>query len=506
LHSNVGISQEDAIINQYSELEVFKPILSDEILLRWKCCYSWADPAKYLLIDDNCLYLLEYGLIVNWIEVGRILFNSFFPKDRMDNNFSDKPVSWEKIMEEQNSSDSFSQIMELRAIIRLLLKHKWFIIIFTVVLTACAILSSMYLITPRYSSSAFVTLIEPIMNAEFESSIQISPIIPDSQALAEVVETDEIIRAVVEKLVMEEYFRGNKPGFEASLRGKSQLLLTASDSDPDIAADLANTWAEVVVNRLNDVYGSGEFNQVEFDGIVMAARTKWEQTQEDLENYLPGSKVSTLEVELSQIKNKLARYFDRVEDNIVLIEDVMSLENRLAELNSYDNLPSGEALSLIALQQRMSGEISGAEFQVEGFNLLGEEYKVAEARETITVLILSLQEQNSHLQDEIDLIKEEIAQVSVDLESGKHQLERLTQERDLAREAYIALSNQMEENRITSAGDASVAKISSPAIASINPSSMSKMVITALAGIAGLALSILSILIYEWWKAGETAV
>jgi len=409
-------------------------------------------------------------------------------------------------MGEQKTSDSFSQVMELRAIIRLFLKHKWFVIIFTAVLTACAILSSMYLITPRYSSSAFVTLIEPIINAEFEFSIQISPSMPDSQALAEVVETDEINRAVVEELAMEEYFQGKKPSLEASLRGKSQLLLTASDADPDIAADLANTWAEVVVNRLNDVYGSGEFSQADFEVIVKTARIKWEQTQEDLENYLPGSKVSTLEVELSQIRNKLARYFNRIEDNIVLIEDVMSLDNRLTELNSYDNLPFGEALSLIAMQQRMSGGISGAEFQVEGFNLLGEEYKVAEARETITALILSLQEQNLHLQDEIDMIKEEIAQVSVDLESEKHQLERLTQERDLARDAYIALSNQMEENRITSAGDASVAKISSPAIVPTNPSGTSKMIIIALAGIAGLALSSLSILIHEWWKAGEAAV
>jgi len=409
-------------------------------------------------------------------------------------------------MGEQKTSDSFSQVMELRAIIRLFLKHKWFVIIFTAVLTDCAILSSMYLITPRYSSSAFVTLIEPIINAEFEFSIQISPSMPDSQALAEVVETDEINRAVVEELAMEEYFQGKKPSLEASLRGKSQLLLTASDADPDIAADLANTWAEVVVNRLNDVYGSGEFSQADFEVIVKTARIKWEQTQEDLENYLPGSKVSTLEVELSQIRNKLARYFNRIEDNIVLIEDVMSLDNRLTELNSYDNLPFGEALSLIAMQQRMSGGISGAEFQVEGFNLLGEEYKVAEARETITALILSLQEQNLHLQDEIDMIKEEIAQVSVDLESEKHQLERLTQERDLARDAYIALSNQMEENRITSAGDASVAKISSPAIVPTNPSGTSKMIIIALAGIAGLALSSLSILIHEWWKAGEAAV
>ncbi len=89
------------------------------------------------------------------------------------------------------------------------------------------------------------------------------------------------------------------------------------------------------------------------------------------------------------------------------------------------------------------------------------------------------------------------------LESESHKVERLTQERDLVRSTFIALSNQLVESRITESQNGSTAKIGSAAIEPKDPSGPSVLVNSALAGIAGISLSILAILIYEWWNTNN---
>lgn len=406
-------------------------------------------------------------------------------------------------MNENKQIHSFNQIMDLREIVQIILNHKWFIILVTGLSVTIALLSSIFLLSPQYKSSAFVTLTEPIIDAEFDSNIRISPIMPDTQALAELVETEEIYKLVLTRLELTDYFGDEKLDMQASLRGKSQLLLEVINQDPIIAAKLANGWAEIVVERLNSIYGTTEFTLQNLEVEVDLANQEWIKAQQDLESYLPESRVDVIDVELSQEISTFSSFLFRIENNNKIIEDSLSLMSMFLDLDPERELALGEALSLIALQQRSSGGVSGAEFQIQGNDFLGEQYSIQEAIDSLNSLIKARQLQNSTLESDILSIKEEITRLSVELESEAHKVERLTQERDLARSTFIALSNQLVESRITESQNGSTAKIGSAAIEPKNPSGPSVLVNSALAGIAGISLSILAILIYEWWNTNN---
>ncbi|MCJ7624693.1 MAG: hypothetical protein MUO76_14420, partial [Anaerolineaceae bacterium] len=301
---------------------------------------------------------------------------------------------------------------------------------------------------------------------------------------------------------LEKHFQEKKPQMKASLRGKSQLLLEVIDQDPEIAAMLANGWAEVVVERLNLIYGASEFSIANLEVEVENARQNWFSSQQELEDYLPQSKVASIDVELSQTRDTLNWFLTRIDTNRVIIEDSLSLESRLELLDPEQVLPLGDALSLIALQQRSSGEISGAEFQIPGNNLLGEQYFVQEARDSLTALINAGQNQNTQIDSEVLVLIDKISQLSVELESERHQVEVLTQNRDLARSTFKALSSQLAESRIIETQNGNTAKIGSKAVVANGPSSPSKIINGIIAGISGFFVTILGIFISEWWNAG----
>ena len=107
---------------------------------------------------------------------------------------------------------------------------------------------------------------------------------------------------------------------------------------------------------------------------------------------------------------------------------------------------------------------------------------------------------------ELTRIEEGIGELSAALESEKHKVELLTQERDLARNAYIALSNQLEETRITQSQEEYSAKIGAEAIIPRKESNPNLLLNTVLAAILGGMLAVSTVLIYAWWIKDEEDV
>lgn len=406
-------------------------------------------------------------------------------------------------MAENQTPYDQEEAINLRELIKTFLDYKWIIIVITFLFALIAILISLYVILPKYSSSSFVTLTEPIISAEFDRSIQVSPSMPETQALAEFAESDYIFNLVIRKLGLETYIESNDPHMEASLRGKSQLKLEVIDQDPKIAAKISNGWAEIMVQCLNEIYGTGGSSFAKIESEAEKAKQNWFTTQSNLEEYLPQSRINVIEVQLSHAKDSLRQYLNKIDHNQSIIHDAQSLDRRLKGLEPNMVLPLGESLSLIALQQRSSGGISGAELQIQGNVIFEEDFTVNQAKDRVEDLIQATEEQNNQLIAELPKIRNNITRLSVEIESEQHRLEKLTQERDLARNAYHALSNQLEEIRITEAQNGNPAKISARAVVPEKPSSPSVITNSLLALMTGLIISVSSIAIYEWWTNGN---
>lgn len=406
-------------------------------------------------------------------------------------------------MSENQSPYPSEVVIDLRELIQTLLNYKWVIIAVTILAALGVFLVSVFIIPPKYQASAVVTLIEPIIEAELETSIRFSPTMPDTGALADFAEADELVDQVIDRLDLEDYFEKNDPDLDASLKGSSQIHLQVTTNDPARSAQISNAWAQVLVNRLNDLYGTGEKDIATLESEVENAREDWNETQAALEAYLPESKVEVLEVQLSQAKDLLSFYLNKIDHNQLLISDALALQKQLSIFRPNEPLATGNALAVIALQQRASGGISGTQFQVQGSEILGEGYSVLMGRESIQELMNAIQEQNADLENKVPKLESRIETLSVELEEERFKVDQLKQERDLARNAFTALSNQLTETRITQAQDQSSAKIGAPAVEPREESAPNIPLNTLVAAFLGMLISVSGSFLYDWWQKGN---
>ena len=98
-------------------------------------------------------------------------------------------------MTDHQNPTQYEEIIDVRKFIRALLHYKWLIIGASFLGAVAAFIVSSYLISAKYEANAYVTLTEPIIRAELESSIQVSPTLPETGALAELAEADAIIES-----------------------------------------------------------------------------------------------------------------------------------------------------------------------------------------------------------------------------------------------------------------------------------------------------------------------
>ena len=417
-------------------------------------------------------------------------------------------------MNEQTSHPDpyyYDDVIDLRELANTLWSSKW-IILATVLLAAlAAYLTDNYILSPQYEASAHMGIRQPTFQADLEPSIENSSSLEDYQqlrnltdSLPQFAESADVVVAVCEDMgILCLGENSERPGLEASLIGTNQLKLTVTSGDPERAAAFANFWAAEMIQRWNLLYGSGNIDLDRIEQDLQAAEEQWDAAQQALEAYLPESQVNVLEVQLVQAKDKFNRYLEEVEANQRIIRDAHSLDDRLNGLASTQEMPVGEALSLIALQQRASGSISGTQFQLEGSQIMGGDYRVVDAQDSLSRLISALEDQNQDLEYTLPTLEEEISALMVELENEQYKVDQLQQERDRAKKEYLIMAGYYDEARVNKQNQGSTAYNVARAVVPSNESGISTNVIVALTSIIAGMIAVGGVLVYSWWTEDE---
>jgi len=406
---------------------------------------------------------------------------------------------------------SYENVIDIRELVKTLLKYKWIIIAITLVVALAAFLVSKFLIPDQYEASALIGIRRPTFYADTEPGIENPSILQDyrnltdlTQSLPVLAKEHDVWLSVCQQMELTCVGEDNvRPSLDAVLIGTNQLELTVTCREPERSAEFANLWAEEVINRWNRLYGNESINLEQIQEEVEQARQLWSETQLTLEAYLPQSKISVVEVQLIQAKNKLTLYLVEIESNKNLIRDAHSLDNRLTSLNQNGNLPVGEALTLIALQLRTSGEDSKAQFQLPSEEILGVGYSVEAARKSLKELISSLEEQNDTLEDDLSMIEGEISSLALELEKDKFKVQQLTHERNRAYQAYQILSGYLDDSEINQNNQMEAAYKIAQAQVPVKSSGQSTIMLTVLAGSVGLMIAVGGVFVYNWWTSEE---
>jgi len=280
--------------------------------------------------------------------------------------------------------------------------------------------------------------------------------------------------------------------------GKDQLSLQVTDTDPQRAALLANTWAEKVAEVVNAAYGLGAVAQT-LDSQVLQSQQDYEQAQAALEEAVSKSQVNALSAQLGSKNSDLGSVLGSIVRTQKVLDDLQFFEQGLSGIPGETPLSLGDGLALTTLRQR-SLTVASESFivQIDSASFAG--FTVSKALEAATQMRAGLQSQLTRLQSDQSRLEQEIPQLGRDLENANAQLTQFALKRDQSQGLYTDLLQIQQQVATVLAQSSKVASVSVGAVPPEEKSSPKTVMNTALAGMLGLMLSAFGALGMNWWR------
>ncbi|MBM3181539.1 MAG: hypothetical protein FJZ86_14470, partial [Chloroflexi bacterium] len=183
-------------------------------------------------------------------------------------------------------SSTYDDEIDLRAILLTLWKARRMILIVTLAAAVSAFAVSFWILPRQYQATAYVFIGNPIGDITQASGLTISPTLPDPNVVVELAAAPGLLESVtkdpaVAAAIGEETITVADM-VTAVYVGTDQLSLQVTDTDPQRAALLANTWAEKVTDVVNATYKLGTIAQA-LDSLFLQSQQNYNQAQSALE-------------------------------------------------------------------------------------------------------------------------------------------------------------------------------------------------------------------------------
>lgn len=324
------------------------------------------------------------------------------------------------------------------------------------------------------------------------------------------------------------------------------INVTATHSDPDVAASIANNWAQNAVTAIRYAY-SGEQLPSEILSGLEPARQQYETTQVKLESFLKENRVDVLQRQIDEISALLDELDQnrtwqisynvwRMQKMDQVITQAEAIKQQISSNNTSTIINLGNALAVLRLQADAFRDLqfekginpdqasvppssssandivydiqitelinnleSGQSYQQELERIIDnarDEKKKAEAN------LLELAQQSSQVKDDeiYNLTSAHLRALQAQLEEENAKLNDLTSQRDLTWQAYQALAQKETEVRNNLTTSSSVV-LASSAIPPRNPASRAVVRNTTIAGALGFILGIVWVFSVQWLRS-----
>jgi len=438
-------------------------------------------------------------------------------------------------------SSTYDDEIDLRAILLTLWKARRMILIVTLAAAVSAFAVSFWILPRQYQATAYVFIGNPIGDITQASGLTISPTLPDPNVVVELAAAPGLLESVtkdpaVAAAIGEETITVADM-VTAVYVGTDQLSLQVTDTDPQRAALLANTWAEKVTDVVNATYKLGTIAQA-LDSLFLQSQQNYNQAQSALEGALSQSRVDVLSAQLRRKQTDLKCALDSNSLTVRVLDDLQFFEQGLSGPSGEAPLLLGDGLALTTLRQRsltsQPCQLEGqSQFQLESQSSLEGQsqftleslsqsssasvpsvpdftvqidsasftgFTLSKALAATSQMRDGLESQLTRLQSDQSRLEREIPQLQRDLEHAQAQLDQFTLIRDQSRELYSALLQQQQRLATVLTQSVQVATVSVGAVPPEKAVSRKTLMNTALAGMLGLILSVFGALAMNWWK------
>jgi uncharacterized protein involved in exopolysaccharide biosynthesis len=446
----------------------------------------------------------------------------------------------------QGNNPEVNDEIDLRGLIHSLLKYKWWILGVALAVAIATFLVSEFGAGKSYQAKALLVFGQPVFNLNANpqgltnASVSLSSL-PDSKGITDLAVVDDMLYSIYQSPDAAQSraqglsFGAFKQKLSASLSGTNQLLLQVTDPNAERAAAIANLWADAMANRLNELYGSSNPQVTALEKQTADAQKAWEAAEQTLVDHLSQSKVDALTAQLTQQQIAYNSQLGQIHNIDLLLSNARSLDGRLSAQQPTAALMTGDSLGLLTLQQQAmtvlvcnmqavpgdqtattpgdtsttnstppsfnctaSNALSGLQIQVSGSNASAEG-TVAVAQQQLKAFVDSLTKQQTELKGGMAQMDQQLSDLHKQWESAQFELNKLTDQRDLAKQSYETVSGELSTTRVEVAANGQVARVAGRSIPSLAPTSR-VAVNTVVAGLGALLLTAFICFLIDWWR------
>ena len=397
--------------------------------------------------------------------------------------------------------------LDLRPYVVVLLKN-WYWIVGSGVLAGVAALVISLLLPPTYEATALVAITRPRYVLQFDSRFQnVANIQPVYRAYPELATSDGVLQELRTRhsnLITGESLPELRQMISASAGADPSLIrLSARGWVPQEVADLANAWADIYIQRANELFGNQNGEQVTFFESQLAMATQeLERAQQAMIAFQGQNRSAILETQLASYTEAQAAYLARQQALTLLLANIEGFQGQL--LAQGNNQPAAAANALTALLLQLQafgvGETTTLQLQLPGEAAISS-LSAAEQQALLDNLLTSVTGTVRQINQELAELEPQVLLAQTELQQLEATRDRLSRDLAIAQETYTTLSRKLEEARLTTEGVGNEVQLASYAAVPEDAISPRKALNTVVAAALGFTVSALALTLLSWWQS-----
>lgn len=395
------------------------------------------------------------------------------------------------------------------------LRRRWLMVLgIPAVAVLVAAVLSFFVLPPKYEATAGLVILKARTEVQFEPKIRTElgqdlDIKARREALQALSTSRAVAALVIERLgdqlpEKERQVDALLDTVSSKLTG-DLLTIQVKHEDPELAAQLANTWAETYATYVNPLFSDVVQTPDSLAPQVQNAETSYKTAEAALVQFLADNPIQRLQREVSDLQKRIDKLYADLRTLEYLIADVEALQAQLDQ-GVASTMPTtlGNSLAAVFLRARA--------FTVQSEAQLNTQLQLDPAAWTISpqdaagwqreldVLLTVLTARRDELNQTIQSVdwEQELLALQSELERQQARKRELIDTRDLAWETYTSLRRKYTEVKVaTEAPDLQVS-VALHADVPEEPVSPRKALNVALAGALGLMAGVFGAFFVEF--------
>jgi len=347
-----------------------------------------------------------------------------------------------------NTNDMYSD-NDLREYVNILIKYWRWLLIFPLVISI-AMFAFQTTQPSIYQSSVLLAITNPLdTNIAIDGDIHAYGQLALSDALVTTLHS-RFADQLPEEIENSIQLRNNVLSLDTST--SSDLLgLTVTTSSPQLAADIANSWAQILIENARPIYGTPRVESIGYLELQL----------EENEILLKNAENAIIEFESSNnkvfLENELNTLIQQQIDTLDTLSNVERLSNNISAFRQYilsgdpnESVTAQDLLTIIDLQNQVFESIS-AQYQISvNFDFDGELTIASELAQNLDTWLSILSDRRDRLNSLLEETNPQILNIQTDLRILDNQSQRFEAELQQIQETRNSLQLSLNQQIISS--------------------------------------------------------